>query len=381
MKILALTRSLAVGGAERQLVALANGLAARDHDVTIATFYPQLSLAAALNQTKVKVMTLEKSGRWDLMTFPLSLRRLMITLRPDVIQTYLPAANVAGLVARVFHRPASLVWSIRSAALDLRSFDFVTRSLFVHEKSLARFTSAIIVNSHSGLEHAAAMGYPRDRLVGIPNGIDTSVFSPRETLGRALRSEWGVEPETRLVGIVGRLDPIKGHATFLKAARTVMQSLPDVEFACVGSGPANIRANLLQQSAELGLEEKVIWAGERSDMAAVYSALDLCCSSSLAEGFSNSIAEAMACGVICVVTDVGDSRRIVGSTGEVVAPASSEDLASGIIAALVRRRPGEKARARVVEHFSVDAMVSSTERLYLQLQEQRMGAISGSLKR
>ena len=149
----------------------------------------------------------------------------------------------------------------------------------------------------------------------IPNGIDTSRFREMPGSGARLRALWGVRDDQILIGLVGRLDYMKDHPTFLRAAAKLTHHNDSVRFVCVGGGPISYAAQLKDLSSELGLHDRIVWAGDQDDMPSVYSALDLLVSSSSGEGFSNVIGEAMACGVPCVVTDVGDSALIVGETG------------------------------------------------------------------
>jgi glycosyltransferase involved in cell wall biosynthesis len=119
----------------------------------------------------------------------------------------------------------------------------------------------------------------------------------------------------------------------------------------------------------LGLTNRLIWVGSREDMPAVYSALDIASSSSsFGEGFSNSIAEAMACGVPCVVTDVGDSAFIVGDTGSIVSPGDHRALATAMLSLIdlppeKRRVMGEACRARIVSEFGMDKLVQHSEQV------------------
>ena len=164
-------------------------------------------------------------------------------------------------------------------------------------------------------------------------------------------------PKETLIGISARLDPVKDHAGFLKAASMMAAGHDGVKFVCIGGGDPALAKSLKEQAQGLGLAGKVVWAGECRDMPAAYSALDINTSSSLSEGFSNAIGEAMACGVPCVVTDVGDSAHIVGDTGEVAAPGRPEELAGAWEALLDRlhNRPDETRRAarqRVEDLFS-----------------------------
>ncbi|HEX8395210.1 MAG TPA: glycosyltransferase, partial [Longimicrobium sp.] len=194
---------------------------------------------------------------------------------------------------------------------------------------------------------------------------------PCREAGLALRAAWKIAPGEVVVGMVGRMDPMKDHPTFLRTASRLAADFPDLRFVVVGDGDPGYREVLRVQAEELGLGARVVWAGKQNDMPAVYSAMDLLCSSSSGEGFANVIGEAMACGVACVVTDVGDSARLVGRA-EAVAPPRDPGALAACAAALLRdpgalAREGCRARARVREHYSVEALVSVTEALLMQL--------------
>ncbi|MHC5827541.1 MAG: glycosyltransferase, partial [Nostoc sp.] len=159
----------------------------------------------------------------------------------------------------------------------------------------------------------------------------TERFQPNPEAGLQVRTEWRISKDTILIGLVGRLDPMKDHPTFLKAVALLCKEREDIRFVCVGMGSHEYAQELYQLAEELEVAEKVIWAGGRADMPDIYNALDInCSSSSYGEGFSNVIGEAMACGVPCVVTDVGDSAWIIGDTGIVVPPNNPEALKAGI---------------------------------------------------
>jgi glycosyltransferase involved in cell wall biosynthesis len=138
-----------------------------------------------------------------------------------------------------------------------------------------------------------------------------------------------------------------------------------------------MRAGLVRYAAEVGLSESVIWEDGQDDMAAVYNALDVTVSSSsFGEGFSNVLAEAMACGVVCVATDVGDARRILGETGLVVPPDDSQALAFALAdmlrrPAAQRRSLGELARARIETCFSMNRLVEDTLNALLTITKHR----------
>jgi glycosyltransferase involved in cell wall biosynthesis len=373
--ILFLIPSLAAGGAERQLVGLATGLNRAGWRVRVLTFYSGGAFARELAERGVVVESLDRRGAWDLPGFAWRLVGSIRRNRADVVHAYLLAPNIASVLLKPFIPGTRVVWGVRASNMNLGHYGRRSSLIFALSCRLARFADLIICNSTSGLEHHAERGYPRRRMVVIPNGIDHERFSPDAAARRAIRAEWGVPDTDRLVGLVGRLDPMKDHVTFLQAARIVAASRTDVRFACVGHGPAATGEALELLTAELGLTGRVIWAGGRRDLAAIHNAFDLSVSSSAwGEGFPNVVAEAMATGVPCVVTDVGDSAAVVGDTGWVVPAGDAVELATAIAAALAepqdRARRGVLARERVVREFSADRRDRTTASALTRLVER-----------
>lgn len=364
--ILFLARSLDRGGAERQLVVLANGLARRGHAVAVAVFFGGGAYESELAGTGVRVIHLGKKDRWDILPFLYRLVRLLRKERPAVLHSYLGVPNILVAALKPLLSGTRIVWGVRASNMDLARYDWLSRLAYVLERRLARFAHCIIANSRAGKHHAIANGFPADRIVVIPNGIDTDCFRPNPEGRRRVRAEWGLGDHEILVGLIGRLDPMKDHPVFLEAASNIARVRRDVRFVCVGGGPADYAEALKQHAATLGLTNQLIWVGARDDMPAVYSALDIASSSSYGEGFSNTIAEAMACGVPCVVTDVGDSALIVGDAGSVVPPGDYNALAAAIGRLIDRPHEerlelGEVCRARVVSKFGIDRLIQRTE--------------------
>jgi glycosyltransferase involved in cell wall biosynthesis len=287
--------------------------------------------------------------------------------RPDVLYAFLSVADLLACLVR-FHIPkCKVVWGVRASDMDLAHYDWLSRFTYWLECRLSRCPNLIISNSAVGRSHAVSRGFPDDeRFIVIPNGIDVERFRPDPGLREMVRAEWGVLPHERLIGIVARLDPMKDHANFLHAAARLAREHATMRFASVGAGPADYTATLRERARALGLEEKMVWAGPRSDLPAAYNAFDLLVSSSaFGEGFSNVLGEAMACGVPCVATDVGDARDILGDCGVVVPPGDPNALEQGITTLLGRLRTEgatlkQSARARVVTHFGVETLVART---------------------
>lgn len=366
-RVLFLARSLNRGGAERQLVLLAAGLAQRGHLVVVAVFYDGGAFAAELEAAGVRLIVLEKIGRWDVLLFLIRLVRSLRKEHPAILHSYLAVPNVLSALLKPLLPGTQIIWGLRASNMDLSRYDWLSRLTNLLECKLSRFADCIIANSCAGKRHAVENDFSEDKIVVIPNGIDTKYFRFDLEGRRQVRSAWGLGKDEILVGLAARLDPMKDHPTFLKAASCIARERQDVRFVCVGDGPAAYTEALRQQVAALGLTNRLIWAGARDDMPAVYSALDIACSSScFGEGFSNTIAEAMVCGVPCVVTEVGDSAFIVGDTGSVVAPGDYSALAAAIgrlidLPPEERRMLGDACRARVVSEFGIDRLVDRTE--------------------
>lgn len=377
LRITLIIRSLAVGGAERQLAALAAGLAARGHAVLVIPYYGGGVWRQELEAAGVTVTPLGKLSRWDMFGPMLRLRRIIRDFAPDIVHGYLPDGNLISLLAgRLFHR-AMVVWGVRAANYDFRIYDMLFSLLFRVSCWMARGADLIIANAVAGRNYHVAHGYPAERCVVIPNGIDADRFRPDPARRAQQRRAWSVGDGELLVGIVGRLDPMKDHPTFLRAAALLVSRLPSVRFVAVGDGPAEYRTRLLALASQCGLGERLHWVPVAEDLVAVYNALDLLVSvSTTGEGFPNVIGEAMACGVACVVTDAGDSAAVIGDGGIVVPRGDPAAVAEGWRRGLASLgdRAGPDPRRRIIEEFSLELMVSRTEQALAALVDRRTAA-------
>src|SRR5688500_1840627 len=226
MKIVFLHRFKVVGGAERQLVELARGLHERGHEVTLVTFYPGGVMLGDAGQAGLRIVSLDKSGRWDVLPFVLRLIRRLRRERADVVHGYLGMANALLALTGPFHH-APVVWGVRASDIDISRYHRLARFDAWLEAKLSRFPALIIANSHAGKAHSISRGFPGDRIIVIPNGIDLERFQRDEAGRDRVRAEWGVSGHERLIGRVARIDPQKDYPTFLRAAAIVAGVRPD----------------------------------------------------------------------------------------------------------------------------------------------------------
>lgn len=365
MKIVFLIRSLTFGGAERQLVALARGLHERGHDIRVGVFYADGPLEADLREAGVRVTVLDKGGRWDLAGFMVRLTRFLRNERPDVFHGYLGTSNYLGVLTRPFHG-AKVVWGVRASDLDGTRYDWFYRLDGTIERSLARFPDLLIANSHAGRDHVLQRGFPAAKTIVIPNGIDAQRFHPDTRIRAEVRAEFGVADQEVLIGRIGRLDPQKDYPTFIRAAADIVRQRPKARFICVGTGPEDYERELHDLATSLGLTDRLIWTGPRADMPGIYNALDVMVSSSAwGEGLPNVVAEAMACGVPCVVTDSGDSSWVVGTVGKVVPPRDVPALVTATVDFIDDLDEGRidttAIRQRIVRELSMERLYDQTE--------------------
>ncbi len=367
IKVVFLIRSLGVGGAERQLVELAKRLDPNVFEVAVLCFYSEGAFVNELLTAGVPVLSLQKKGRWEICRFLVRLARELREQRPDILHGYLTGPNLVAVLMKPFLSSTRIVWGIRASKVETENT--VERLLARLESLLSSRASLTIVNSWAGLDYCRCAGFAEDRCIVVPNGIDIMRFSPDRAAGAKQRTFWGIRADSLVIGLVGRIDPMKGHPTFLRAAAIFAKSRPDARFVCIGGGPESYLRELRALAGKLAIEDKIVWTGIIDDMPAAYSALDICCSSSaFGEGTPNCVAEAMACGVPCVVTDVGDSRIVVGETGFVVPRDDPPALAAGLqtMAGRITRDAGlgEAARDRIVSGFSLSGLVDKTSEAF-----------------
>ena len=366
MKVMFLCRALDYGGAENQLVFLARKLSDRGIETGIAVYYSGGGLEDELKDSSVAVFHLNKRSRWDVIGFCRELTRVVSVEKPDILHSYLTDSNALSVLIKPFLPKLKIAWGIRASYMDFNRYGWLAKVLFAVTCRLSGQADLIIANSHAGRFFHQRRGYPSEKMVVIPNGIDTCRFAPDPDAGERVRREWSLSESENLIGLVGRLDPVKDHPTFLEASALLLGQRDDVRFVCVGEGRASYREELEHMSEHLRLHDRILFAGLRKDMRAVYNALNIATLVSIGEGFPNVIGEAMACGIPCVVTDAGDSEKIVGSTGVVVSPGDPQALARGWQKILEMRKEekaelGRQARDRIVALFGTEIFIARTE--------------------
>ncbi|MGS1009297.1 glycosyltransferase family 4 protein [Achromobacter anxifer] len=367
LRVLHVITGLGQGGAESVLFRLATYSGA-DVEHVVVSLTDDGIYGERLRAAGVAVHALGmKRGRVSLGGF-MALRSLIARTRPDAVQTWMYHADLIGGLAARLAGVRAIAWGIRNSGEHLerssRSARLVLRACALLS---GRVPKAIVCAAQKSAERHADKGYERARMVVIANGYDLSRFAPNDEARQRVRAQWGLPQEAPAIGCVARWDPLKDHANLLRAVAALVRDGRDAGLRCVliGRGMDHENAELAALIDRLGLRDRLVLAGPSDDVPAAMNGLDLHVLSSCAEGFPNVVAEAMACGVYCVVTDVGDAAYIVGDAGVVVPPEQPEALARGIetalreVASRGRARAGEAGRSRVLENFDLARMVQS----------------------
>jgi glycosyltransferase involved in cell wall biosynthesis len=300
-----------------------------------------------------------------------ALTRLIESRRPDIVQTWMYHADLLGGIAARRAKTPRVIWGIRHSTLGDRT-SLKTRLTVTACALLSKYLPDQIVScSHMAARVHKDKGYARDRFIVIPNGFDTERFQPSTQLRRDLRITMGLRPETRLIGFVARNDPQKDFPTFCAAAAEVLAQAPNTHLLIVGRGYEHVPVKT--SGASCGIDPtRFHFLGHRDDVDRIMPALDVLALSSSSEAFPNVLGEAMACGVPCVATDVGDSAIIIGDTGIVVAPRSATSLAEGLLSILALSaedysKRSYAARDRVLNHYSLLAIADTYVSLWRKL--------------
>lgn len=367
---------LATGGAERALYNLLNGGLAERFNNHIISLIDEGTMGQHIRALGVPVTTLGMRRGRPLLSGLIKLRRVAREFRPDLIQGWMYHGNLAATLMRILApgHPA-LVWNVRHSLYDLGHERPMTRQVIRANQVFSFFPDVILYNSQLSRKQHEAFGFSSKNGQIIPNGIDVQRFCFSSDVCKRVRSELGVPVEAQVVGHVARLHPMKDHPAFLRAAASLAPRYPEVHFLLSGRS-VSLEDKTLEQLIPSQVRDRFHLLGERSDVSDLMCAMDIFCQSSWSEAFPNVLGEAMASGVPCVATDVGDSATVIGDTGVVIPPRDVEELAAGIESLLTksleeRRMMGANARGRINANYTLGTIVEQYAALYEKVMTEK----------
>jgi glycosyltransferase involved in cell wall biosynthesis len=307
----------------------------------------------------------------------LEIRKILSSFQPDIVQGWMYHGNLAACLTRTLSLNVPIVWGIHHTIDDIKNEKRMTRGLIRLGRRLSKWPSRIVYVSRASRRQHSALGYCDRQATVIPNGFDCERFRPQVGTREELRRALGVSPDAVVFGKVGVVRPMKDHANLLRACALLKCRGIRFHLVLVGQRTTEDNADLMRLIEQGGVRDRVSLLGERHDMPNLIGGLDaLVISSAWGEAFPVVLGEAMASGVPCVTTDVGDSAWIVGDTGLVVPPRNSEALAEGMARLIAmgedgRKRLGMRARTRIEGNFKLADRVLEYYDLYRDIARKR----------
>jgi len=364
IRLLLIIPTLVRGGAEKQLTLLATRLPRAEFDVHVAVLTHSGPLEETLRDAGVNVTVIGKRWKFDPLSF-LRLRRHIQALKPDIVHTWLFAANAYG-------RQAAFCAGVKHVIAGERCVDpwKATWQLAI-DRVLARRTERIVTNSSGVKDFYVSRGLPAEKFVIIPNGIDAHRQTALSVTREALLAELSLPPDARLIGAVGRLWPQKRLKDLIWAADLLKSTRDGAHLLIIGDGPHRSRLKRYRDQSQV--QDCVHFLGERDDVPRLMPHFDVLWLGSEYEGQSNAIMEAMAASVPVIATDIAGNRDLVEKdvTGYLVPVGDRFEFTRRTDWLLndeeLRKKIGAGGRERIEREFTVEKMVERHAELYRQI--------------
>lgn len=376
LRILHVISGLGTGGAENFLLGLARSLHERVESrvVSLGEGGGMLPRFRAANIEVAELRLNRLSGRLQFPFALVRLSRMVRAWRPHVIQGWMNHGNLGAWAVRGASAPsAGLLWSVRQSVDDIRNEKGGTQLALRLQALLSPRPNRIVFNSRRGLEQHLRLGFNGGRALVIGNGFDCELFRPRPELRDRARQLLGAGGDDMVVAMIARYHSMKDHGCYIRAIGIAARAVSNLRAVCIGTGVTSEEAGIRRLVEELDLAGSVTLIDEQSQLGQLYPGIDVVClTSAWGEGFPNVVGEAMASGVPCVVTDVGDSAAVVEDSGRVVPPREPAAIAAAILdlarmGATARAALGGRARARIMANYAMPVIANEYESLYMNL--------------
>jgi L-malate glycosyltransferase len=385
VKLLKFVAVFGLGGTELQFVTLALSLDPSRFAVHFGCMRRWGQLLEQIDERGIPVFD------YSVFTFRnLKAVRAQLRLARDIRRHGIQIVHTYNFYANVFAIPAARLAGARVVASICDMGAYLSPRQRLVQRVVCKLADQILVNATAIKDWLIADGYDADRIMVIPNGVDLARFEQPARTG-SLHREFGLPTGAPLIGVVGRLAPLKGLEDFLTAAPIIARRFPSARFLIVGDTLAPSErtkaiddpymAQLKRQAAQLGLEDRLIFTGYRSDVECILAELSVSVLPSLSEGLSNALLESMAAGVPVVATRVGGTAEALhdGENGLLVPPSDPDAIANAICRLLdapdLASQLGLAARRSIVERYSMTRMVERTSMVYEGLLKHDAGRL------
>ena len=367
MKIIHIISGLGLGGVESILHQLLSKMSKNGDEHHVISLLDKGEKGQEISDLGIAVHELHAPSPASLFR----LRKIMKTIQPDLIVGWMYHGNlVALLAAKMSPGKVPVCWNIHHSLHDLSTEKWMTRQVIQLNRIFSSKAKAIVYIAESGAAHHESIGFDSERTTIIPNGFDCDLFHPTSGYKKnEIRKSLGLDLDAFLIGLIARYHPVKDQQTFLKAARVLLDQRSDTKFVMAGTGIEHSNKELQSLIEKLGLSSSIKLLGECHQVPDLMAALDILSLSSVSEAFPNVLGEAMACGVPCVATDVGDCTKLIAKAGCVVPVKDPDAMAAAWTKILdsdeeQRVELSRYARKRIESEFSISGVVKKHEELY-----------------
>ncbi|MBW1649315.1 MAG: glycosyltransferase [Deltaproteobacteria bacterium] len=373
LKISHIITGLSTGGAEIMLLKLVSGMDKKLFFNSIISLTKPGEIEKKFINIEIPTASLNLSSDFPNPLAFLKLISLLHQEKPDIIQGWMYHANIASTIGSYISGLfVPVFWNIRNCLDETNKDKTLPKKIIKLSAYLSSAPVAIIYNSRISKTQHQKISFNNKKAEYIPNGFNCLQFKPNPALRLEYRNKFGIHDKTICIGLIARYHPVKDHENFLKAAGLLTQNLSDIRFVLIGKGADWKNSVIVKLINELNLKKKSLLLGKQNNIHKLINILDIAVSSSYIEGFPNAIGEAMASGIPCVVTNVGDSAYLVKNTGLITPPRDHYRLYSALkllisIGKEKRINLGKKARKRIEDNFSLEHIVDQYQKLYQKI--------------
>ena len=363
--------NLQVGGAETMLLRLAQHIDRAVCEMRVISLIGDGPIGEDLRRCGIDVQCL--GARRGLAGPGLigKLGRAIAQSETDIIQSWLYHSNLLSLLARRRAGSPPVCWNVRHSLHAMKQEKWLTRRVIRAGARLSGRVDAIIFNSHVAMKQHQAIGYDNDRMQVIQNGLDPTLVAPVPGARAALRHKLGIDDGSFLIGCVGRLHPDKNQQLLVEAVNLLVGRGVDVHCLLVGRG-CEAGGDAEKLRGQGALKGRLHLMGEQRPVTPLLSGLDCLALPSRGESFPNVLVEAMACGIPCVSTDVGDAAMILKDSDRISPPMDAVALSTSIakvsrMSHVERTRLGNRDQSSIIQRFPVERMLGQYELLWTDM--------------
>ena len=364
--------SLNIGGAESMLHRLIKFKPELIDSTIVVSLTDDGKIGLMLKDMGVTVISLEMHNWFSILSVIFKLKKIIQKEKPKIIHTWMYHANLLGGIAALMANNKNIIWSIRRSNLKYSesiSTFFVMKIGALLSNIIPR---KIVSVAESGVKNHEKYGYKKNKMIVIPNGFDL-IKLKRDLLQRKIiRRKLDIFDDQLIIGSVGRFHDSKDYESLVASAPAVIRKFKNIKYMLIGRDIDSKNFTLMNWIAKTGYSSHFLLLGEINDVAKYMSAMDIFCLSSITEGFPNVVGEAMSMALPCVVTDVGDIKKLVGDTAIIVEPSNKQMLSQGLCEMLShntvkRNKIGLKGRQKVEEEFPLSLICKKYYDLYASM--------------